>query len=175
MGVYLVAAVVLFPMSLLNVATILTFGPLWGNIYALAGWLLSGSLGYGMGRAVGHPALRRLVGPRLDLLIHRAGQHGFLTVLTIRVLPLAPYTVGNMFMGASDIRFRDFVSGSIVGKIPGMILLTVAGVKIENALRNPAFGTGIVIVLLLVLIPFTTKWITKRVHRSHERRVRSAS
>jgi uncharacterized membrane protein YdjX (TVP38/TMEM64 family) len=175
MGVYLVAAVVLFPMSILNVATILTFGPLWGNLYALAGWLLSGSLGYAIGRAIGHPTLRKLVGARLDVLIQRAERHGFLTVLTIRVLPLAPYTVGNMFMGASDIGFRDFVAGSIVGKIPGMILLTFAGVQIQNALRNPAVGTVIAVVLLLVLIPVATSWITKRVHRSHARRARSAS
>ncbi len=175
MGIYLVAAVVLFPMSILNVATILTFGPLWGNVYALAGWLLSGSLGYAMGRAVGHDRLRKLVGPRLDGLIHRAERHSFLTVLTIRVLPIAPYTVGNMFMGASEFRFRDFVAGSIVGKIPGIILLTVAGVKIESALRNPAVGTFIVIVLALVLIPLAAGFMAKRVHRLHARRVRSAS
>lgn len=175
MGVYLVAAVVLFPMSILNVATILTFGPLWGNIYALAGWLLSGSLGYVVGRAIGHHTLRKLVGARLDLLIHRAGRHGFLTVLTIRVLPVAPYTVGNMFMGASGIRFRHFVAGSIVGRIPGMILMTAAGVQIENALRNPAVGTVIVIVLLLVFIPLATGLVMKRLHRAEARRVRSAS
>src|ERR1041384_4562446 len=52
MGVYLVAGIVLFPMSILNVATILTFGTVWGNVYALAGWLLSGSMGYAVGRAM---------------------------------------------------------------------------------------------------------------------------
>lgn len=175
MGVYLLAGIVLFPMSILNVATILTFGPVWGNVYALAGWLLSGSMGYAIGRAIGHETLRKLVGARLDLLIHRAGRHGFLTVLIIRVLPIAPYTVGNMFMGSSDIRFRDFVAGSIVGRIPGMILMTVAGVQIENALRNPAMGTIIGIVLVLVAVPLATAWITKRMHRAQTRRVRSAS
>ena len=175
MGVYLVAGIVLFPMSILNVATILTFGTIWGNIYALAGWLLSGSMGYAMGRAMGHEALRKLVGARLDLLIHRAGRHGFLTVLIIRVLPIAPFTVGNMFMGSSGIRFRDFIAGSVIGRIPGMILMTLAGVQIENALRNPAIGTIIGIILVLVLVPLATTWITKRLHRAQARRIRSAS
>ncbi|HKA32599.1 MAG TPA: VTT domain-containing protein [Candidatus Binatia bacterium] len=175
MGVYLVAGIVLFPMSILNVATILTFGPIEGNVYALAGWLLSGSMGYAVGRALGHDTLRKLVGPRLDLLIHRAGRHGFLTVLTIRVLPIAPFTVGNLFIGSSGIRFRDFIAGSILGRIPGMILMTVAGVQIENALRNPAVGTVIVVVVVLVLIPLATGWIARRLHRSESRRVRSAS
>ncbi len=175
MGVYLVAGIVLFPMSILNVATILTFGPIWGNLYALAGWLLSGAMGFALGRAMGHEALRKLVGRRLDLLIHRAGRHGFLTVLTIRVLPLAPFTIGNLFIGSSGIRFRDFIAGSTLGRIPGMILMTVAGVQIENALRNPAVGTVIVIILVLVLIPLATGWAAKRLQRPEPRRVRSAS
>src|SRR5436190_12717321 len=175
MGVFLAGSLVLFPISILNVATILTFGAIRGNLYALAGWLLSGAMGYAIGRAMGHETLRKLVGPRLDLLIHRAGRHGFLTVLTIRVLPLAPFTVGNLFVGSSGIRFRDFIAASVLGRIPGLILMTVAGVQIENALRNPALGSVLVLVLILILAPLAAAWLTKRLHRSEARRARSAS
>ena len=175
MGVFVIGSLILFPISILNVATIFTFGPIRGNIYAMAGWLLSGAMGYAIGRAMGHAALRKLIGPRLDLLVHQAGRHGFLTVLTIRVLPLAPFTIGNLFVGSSGIRFRDFIAASILGRIPGLVLMTVAGVQIENALRNPAVGSVLILLLVLIAVPLATAWAAKRLHRAQARRVRSAS
>jgi uncharacterized membrane protein YdjX (TVP38/TMEM64 family) len=175
MGVFVIGSLILFPISILNVATIFTFGPILGNIYAMAGWLLSGAMGYAIGRAMGHETLRKLIGPRLDVLVHQAGRHGFLTVLTIRVLPLAPFTVGNLFVGSSGIRFRDFIAASILGRIPGLVLMTVAGVQIENAIRNPAVGTVVVLLLVLIAIPLATAWVAKRLHRPQTRRVGSPS
>lgn len=175
MAVFVVGSLVLFPISILNVATIFTFGPIRGNLYAMAGWLLSGSMGYAIGRGMGHNTLRRLVGARLDRLVHRAGRHGFLTVLTIRVLPLAPFTVGNLFVGSSGIGFRDFILASILGRIPGLVLMTVAGFQVENALRNPAIGSFLLILLMVLVIPLATAWLAKRLHRTEGRRARSAS
>ena len=175
MGVFVIGSLILFPISILNVATILVFGAIWGNIYAMAGWLLSGAMGYAIGRAMGHETLRKLIGARLDRLVQQASRHGFLTVLTIRVLPIAPFTVGNLFIGSSGIRFRDFFAGCILGRIPGLVLMTIAGVQIENALRNPAVGTVLILLLILVAAPLATAWVAKRLHSSHARRVRSSS
>jgi phospholipase D1/2 len=52
-GVYLLGSLVLFPVTILNVATVFTFGPILGNAYALAGWLASASMGYGIGYTIG--------------------------------------------------------------------------------------------------------------------------
>jgi uncharacterized membrane protein YdjX (TVP38/TMEM64 family) len=42
----------------------------------------------------------------------------------------------NFFVGASGIRFRDFFLASLLGRIPGIILLTLVGVQVENILRR---------------------------------------
>jgi len=151
LAVYLLATVVLFPMTMLNVATVLTFGPVLGNAYALAGWLLSATVGYGIGRMLGQDMLHRIAGPRLDRLIHQVEDHGFITVLTIRLLPVAPFTLANLFVGASGIRFRDFFLASVIGRIPGILVLSVAGVHLENALRNPSTGSFILLGLVLII------------------------
>ena len=169
LAIYLLATVVLFPMTMLNVATVLTFGPFLGNAYALAGWLLSSAVGYGTGRMLGQEMLHRIVGPRLDRLILQVEQHGFLTVLTIRVLPVAPFTLANLFVGASGIRFHDFILASVVGRIPGIVVLSVAGVHIENTLRNPSTAGFILLGLIVILIPLLTIWLSKRFAASHDR------
>jgi uncharacterized membrane protein YdjX (TVP38/TMEM64 family) len=162
MGVYLLGSVTLFPVTILNVATVFTFGPILGNTYALTGWLSSAALGYGIGRAIGQDLLRKMAGPRLDRLIRQAGHHGFLTVLTMRVLPVAPFTLVNLFVGASGIRFGDFSLASLLGRIPGMVVLSTVGVQLQNALRTPTAGSFVLLGFTLLLLPLMTAWLVKQ-------------
>jgi phospholipase D1/2 len=160
-GIYLAGSLVLFPVTILNVATVFTFGPIRGNAYGLAGWLVSATLGYAIGRAFKHKLLNRLVGPRIDRLLEQAAGHGFLAVLTMRILPVAPFTLVNVFVGTSGIGFRDFFLASLVGRIPGMIVLTFAGLQLEQVLRKPEVGSFIVLGLVLVLILIAALWFSK--------------
>ena len=113
-GTYLAGALVLFPVTILNVATVFTFGPIRGNAYGLAGWLASAALGYAIGRAFKHKLFHRFAGPRIDRLLEQAAGHGFLAVLTMRLLPVAPFTLVNIFIGTIPIRFRHFIMASVV-------------------------------------------------------------
>jgi phospholipase D1/2 len=169
LAIYLLATVVLFPMTMLNFATVLTFGPVLGNAYALAGWLLSSIVGYAIGRTLGRDLLHRIAGRWLDRLIQQMGEHGFIAVLTIRVLPVAPFTLANLFVGASGVRFRDFFLASVVGRIPGILVLSVAGIHIENVLRNPSTGNFILLGLVLILIPLLAMWLSKYFAAIHHR------
>ena len=161
-GAYLLGSLVLFPVTILNVATVLTFGPILGNIYALAGWLASAAMGYGIGRSMGRKMVQKLTRGWLDRLIRPAGRHGFLTVLTLRIFPVAPFTLVNVFVGAWGIRFWDFFTASIVGRIPGIILLTLAGVQIENFLRQPHVISVVLLGLTLILVPLALSGLSKR-------------
>jgi phospholipase D1/2 len=161
-GAYLLGSLVLFPVTILNIATVFTFGPMLGNIYALAGWLASAAMGYGIGRSTGRKMVRKLARAWLDRLIRPAGRHGFLTVLTLRVFPVAPFTLVNVFVGAWGIRFWDFFLASIVGRIPGIILLTLAGVQVESLLRQPGLIGVVLLGLTLILVPLVLSRLSKR-------------
>ena len=168
-GIYLAASLVLFPVTVLNVATVFTFGPIRGNAYGLVGWLASAALGYGIGRAFRHRLLNRLAGPRIDRLLDQAAGHGFLAVLTMRLLPVAPFTLVNIFIGTTPIRFRDFFLASLIGRIPGMIFLTFAGLQVEQVLRKPEVGSFIVLGLVLALILVLAIWFSKYFKARHQR------
>ena len=172
-GTYLAGGLVLFPVTILNVATVFTFGPIRGNAYGLAGWLASAALGYAIGRAFEHKLLHRLVGPRIDRLLEQAAGHGFLAVLTMRLLPVAPFTLVNIFVGTIPIRFRDFILASVVGRIPGMIVLTFAGLQLEQVLRNPGVGSFIAFIVVLVLVLIAASWFFKR-FKAHHKSTKSA-
>ncbi len=161
-AVYLVGSLVFFPITILTLATVFAFGPLWGNVYALFGWLLSASEGYFLGRLIGERALHALAGERMGRLIDRANHHGFLSVLALRVVPVAPFTLVNMFIGASGIRFRDFFLASLVGRVPGILTLALFGVQLENALRKPGLASFALLVIILVAVPILVSRMFRR-------------
>jgi phospholipase D1/2 len=176
-GTYLLGSLVLFPITILNVATVFAFGPLVGNAYALTGWLASAAMGYGIGRALGREPVQRLARSRLQRLIRPAERHGFLAVLTMRLFPIAPFTLVNFFVGASRIRFRDFFLASAVGRIPGIVVLTLAGVQVEYLLRSPTVGGVALLGLTLAIVPVAAGWLSRRLfaraHREHHSSERS--
>ena len=161
-GAYLLASLVLYPVTVLNVATVLTFGPIEGNLYALFGWLASAAAGYGIGRGMGREMVTRLARSWGHRLLEPADRHGFLTVLIMRVLPVAPFTLVNFFVGATRIRFRDFFLASVIGRIPGVILLAVAGFQIEMFLRKPGVIGLVLLGLTLILVPLAFGRLSKR-------------
>lgn len=161
-GTYLFGSLVLFPVMILNVATVFTFGPILGNVYALAGWLASAAMTYGIGRTVGCKMVQKLAPHWLERLIREASKHGFMTVLTLRIFPVAPFTVVNVFMGAWGIRFWDFFTATIVGRIPGIILLTLTGIQVESFLRQPGVIGVVLLGFTLILAPFALSQLSKR-------------
>jgi uncharacterized membrane protein YdjX (TVP38/TMEM64 family) len=161
-GVYLLGSLFFFPVTILNLATIFAFGPVWGNVYALAGWFLSASAGYFIGRLLGRDLLHKLAGNRLNRLISRTERHGFLSVLTMRVIPVAPFTLVNLFIGASGIRFRDLFLASLVGRVPGLVTLSLFGVQLENALRTPGLASLALLVFVLLVVPIViSRWFQR--------------
>jgi uncharacterized membrane protein YdjX (TVP38/TMEM64 family) len=172
---YVLGGLVFFPVTVLTVATVLTFGPAAGNAYALTGWLLSAALSYGIGRLLGRELLRKMAGPRLDRLIRQAERHGIVAVLTMRLLPVAPFTLVNLFVGASYIRFRDFIFASVLGRIPGIVALTLVGIQFENALRAPGVRTFAVLGLIVLLALLAAVWLSRRFESGDAARQRYSS
>jgi phospholipase D1/2 len=55
----------------------------------------------------------------------------------LRLLPVAPFSVVNLVAGASEMRIRDFLLGSLIGMLPGLALMTVFGDRLGAWLRRP--------------------------------------
>ena len=151
-GSYIVAGLVMLPVMLLIAVTGMVFGPVEGFFYALAGTLLSGATTYGVGRWMGRDAVRRLVGPRINRLSRHIAKQGILAMVIIRMLPVAPFTVVNMIAGASHIRFRDYMIGTLIGMLPGIALTVTFVHNLAQAIRNPSPGTIAMLAMVVVLL-----------------------
>ena len=149
-GVFVAAGFVLFPVTILIAVTAGTFGPWLGLVYAAAGAMASSLATYLLGARLGKNALRTLIGPRLHRVTRRVRDKGILTMATVRMVPVAPFTIVNLVAGASGIRFVDFVAGTLLGLLPGLIVLSSLGNQIFYALSDPGW-TDIALAGLLIL------------------------
>ena len=130
--IVLVGSLVSIPVTLLIVAAMLVFGGLLGGVYGLTGAIMSAVVAYIAGRFLGRNTIRRLAGPRLNHISKQLAKQGILTIVIVRMIPVAPFVIVNLVAGVTHIRLRDFVIGSILGMLPGVIAL---GLLTEGVLR----------------------------------------
>lgn len=164
MAVYVVASLLVFPLSLLVAVTGLLFGPWWGFGYALAGTLVASAATYWAGRRLGREALLRHGGQRLNRLAKRLAGRGIRTMTVVSLLPLAPFTLTNMMAGAFHLRFRDYMLGSLLGIVPGLVGMTLLGSQLgslvtannRNELLIALGGIALGVLVLLALKRYAT-------------------
>lgn len=158
---YLVGSLVLFPVTLLIVATVVLVGPVLGVLYAFAGCLLGAMLTYGVGSRLGRDVIRRFAGSRVNRLSRQLAHHGVLAVVTVRVIPVAPFTIVNMVAGASHIAFRDFIVGTALGMGPGILVISLFARQLESAARSPALDRMLLLVGFTLLIGVAAMWLRR--------------
>ncbi len=147
-GGYALIALFPAPKSALTLLGGVLFGWVPGAGLSLAGALIGAFVAYELGRWLGRDTVDRLVGGRLARLESSFREHGFLAVLTARLVPVLPYTLINYGSGASAVRRRDYLLGSALGMVPGSLAYSALGAW-GTDLRG-TFAGIVVLVLLLV-------------------------
>lgn len=134
---FALALTVAIPLTFLTLVAMVAFGP-WGGIgCATVGALIGAAASYGLGHVLGREALERIAGPRINLLSRRLASRGVLAVIVIRLIPVAPFAVINMVAGASHIRLRDLLLGTVIGMAPSTLAMAFFIDQITAAMRNP--------------------------------------
>ena len=161
MLVFIVLALV--PVVLLIAATGVVFGPILGPLYAMAGCLASGSVGFAIGRSMGRRRVERLGGKRVARLSRTIQRNGTLAVFLVRKVP-APFTLSNIVVGASSVGYRDFVIGTLLGMGAFVVALAGFGYQLTKAVQDPspATMTG---AALFIGVPLTLAWFINRTLR----------
>jgi uncharacterized membrane protein YdjX (TVP38/TMEM64 family) len=165
-GTYAVAGLVVAPITVLIIATAMVFGPLLGFTYSLLGCLLSAALTYSIGSLIGRETVRRFAGKQVSRLGQRIARHGLAAILLVRIVPVAPFTIVNAIAGAFGVRFRDFILATFLGMLPGLVLMTFFGDRLQNAIQDPRAESFMVLVALVVVLVLVMAWLRRRFMKS---------
>jgi phosphatidylserine/phosphatidylglycerophosphate/cardiolipin synthase-like enzyme/membrane protein DedA with SNARE-associated domain len=164
---YTLATLTMFPRPLITLAAVLAYGPLLGFAYAMTGMLAAALLTYSAGRWLSRDLIRRVAGRRLNRLSRELRRRGLLSVIAVRLVPVAPFIVVNMVAGAAHIRVSHYVLGTAIGILPGTLVATVFGGQLHSALRDPGdinYGLIAISVGAVVLAFFALRrWLRRRI------------
>ena len=91
----------------------------------------------GLGAAIGKRTVRDVLGARLNRIRQTIASRGVVSVAAIRLVPVAPFTVVNLAAGASSIPVFDYMAGTVIGMLPGMIMISAVGNQFARILTSP--------------------------------------
>ncbi|MEO8743596.1 MAG: VTT domain-containing protein [Lysobacteraceae bacterium] len=166
LGCFVIGGVVVFPVNLLIAATIIVFEPLYGALLALLGSLLSAIVVHEVGRRIPQALVERLFGARGERLRARVVGHGLLAIAIVRIVPVAPYSVVSLVSGVARIRRRDYIAGTALGMLPGIVLYALFLDRARAVLLDPHplawLGLAGVLVLIVAIALAARFWSRKQ-------------
>jgi uncharacterized membrane protein YdjX (TVP38/TMEM64 family) len=170
---YTPASFVMFPRPLITMAAVVTVGPWEGLGYAMTGVLLAAVVGYALGRNINRNRVRRIAGARLNRIAAVMHHRGIVAVALVRFVPIAPYLVVNVVMGAMRVKFSHYIIGTFLGMLPGGLAATVLSDQVARALRDPAHINGWLIAAAVcgfaALAWFGHRMLDRLSHDPHDR------
>lgn len=139
--------VVPLPASVLTITGGLAFGPAWGTLAALVGATIRACTEFLVARLLGREAVAKLLKGRVAALDQRIGEHGFQTVLLIRLIPSLPFDMLNYGLGFSRVRFAPYLVASFLGMIPGSFAYVYLGYSLTDPKQLWKLGLAILFIV----------------------------
>ena len=167
---YTPASFIMFPRWIITMTAVLAFGPWQGLVYAYIGVIIAGVATFIPGRLVERETIRRLAGRKLKPVTQFMERKGLIAVTLVRLVPIAPFPIVNLIMGAMRVKLWQFVVGTFLGMLPGMLAATVLSDQLAAALEDPTHVNFWVIagaVLMLVLLAFFGQRYMRRHSAAH--------
>jgi len=161
-GAYVIGSVLLLPITLLILVTAIVFGPVLGTLYSFIGCLAGALVTYAIGYFLGQDFVRKIAGAKWQPIEKKIGQTGIVAVATLRLLPVAPFTVVNIVAGAFKVPWRDYLIGSLLGLAPGILITNLFAHQFASAIRNPGLGTFMLLAALIAVSIVGSVWLKRR-------------
>lgn len=118
LGLMVAHAVIFYPSEIVTATAgyIYGFAPALGLV--IAGWLLTALLSYALGRSLGGPLLRSLLGTRFVKLEKGVADGGIALLLAGRLIPVVPFAFLGYAAGATRVNVWRFSWTTVAGYLP---------------------------------------------------------
>jgi uncharacterized membrane protein YdjX (TVP38/TMEM64 family) len=133
--VYVLAATVGLPITVLSIVGGALFGAARGFVLAWIGAMLGTLTAYALARSIGERSTRRFLG-RHHLLDRLRKRSDFWALVRLRVLPVAPFAVLDYVAGLLGVSLRALLLASAVGVLPTVAAYTYAGAELVTGLEQ---------------------------------------
>jgi uncharacterized membrane protein YdjX (TVP38/TMEM64 family) len=162
LGLMVAHAVVFYPSEIVTATAgyIYGFAPALGLL--IVGWLLTALLSYALGRSIGGPLLRSLLGRRFSRLEEAVADGGIALLLAGRLIPVVPFAFLGYAAGATHVKLWRFSWTTVVGYLPLTALVAYLGSNARSlSLSDPLVWIAVAAAVLLL----SAHWVLSRRQR----------
>jgi uncharacterized membrane protein YdjX (TVP38/TMEM64 family) len=144
LGLASVLVLPVIPATLLQIGAGLAFGPPLGLLYVLLADLVGATIGFWMARR-GRGLIERRLSPENQATLERLARRvTWRSMLLLRLLPGPAYPLVSFAAGYSTMSFAAYTCSSLVGVLPSLALLVLAGDLVSS---SPLLAFAIVALL----------------------------
>src|SRR5512134_184380 len=164
--------ILFLPASPFTIAGAVIFGKFHGMIYNLVADTIGASASFFLGRYLLRGLARDFLETKLPWLDRKAAEEGFSVVFYLRIFWF-PFIVLNYAAGATKIRFRDYLLGTVLGLLPPVFIFTYFVGAIRDILaeyQHPydLLNFHTVFPVLLLVFSFFIPAMVKRLRKDRE-------
>lgn len=166
-SVYLIKGVVMFiPIQLLYLTAGAVFGLGWGTAINIAGVVICLSVSWSIGRFFHTDRLSHFMQkyPALAAIDSFQTKNSFFFSYIIRIIGVLPCDVVSLYCGVRAIPYLPYITGSLLGMLPGIVLTGILGANI----RTPGSPQFIISLLFHIFTLILSRFIYNKIIRKHK-------
>lgn len=163
----LVASLFFIPVSGLILAAALVFQNLVGFVATMLALLMSAAIVHSVGRL----AHKKIFAPpaRVEKMRRFFSKRGVMSVVVIRILPVAPFHLVNFAAGYFSISLRTFILGSFLGLLPVTILVFLFTKLWREVIKRALTENTVLFVALVAVLLAIAIWtLVRRTRRTKD-------
>jgi len=137
--------ILVIPMILLYICAGMILPPAAAVVFTVFCVTVEMAIGFFAGRKLGHNRVRKIADDSryAGKMFAKISDNVFLSSFLLRLIPIFSLDIVSMVFGAADADFPEYIAGSVLGVIPGLVPVVLAG----NSITDPLSGS--------FLIPFS--------------------
>jgi uncharacterized membrane protein YdjX (TVP38/TMEM64 family) len=120
----------LVPRTAISLACGALFGAIGGGFVSLGAAVIAFVVTFVIGRWLGRDAVAARTGGRIASLDAWLNRTGLLSVIVVRLLPVAPYGLVGYAYGTTSVRVRNYVLGSLIAATPSAFTYAAVGAAV---------------------------------------------
>lgn len=162
-GLYVVATILILPSTALNLTAGAFFGPWVGTAWASCGAVVAAIAAFGFTRLWGRKWVKAHLADAWQSMDREIQRGGVTYIFALRLLPIIPYGLVNFTAGLTSIRFQDYLVGTLLGTVPGILPFVMLGSYGFKALSSGEWLPVAVSLTLAALLVLGSTWYRHRV------------
>ncbi|MGL5941403.1 MAG: TVP38/TMEM64 family protein [Waterburya sp.] len=129
---YAIATLLILPSTPLNLTGGAIFGLGWGTVWTTIAALVAAIAAFVFTRTLGRELVTQKFAGRWQAVDAEIRKGGLFYMFAIRLLPIIPYGLVNFTAGLTSIKFKDYLLGTFLGTVPGVLPFVMLGSGINQ-------------------------------------------